>query len=82
MKIVVIDDVECELLGRYTCGLDGAEHLTVRRILPKKKTMVQVAAETWKMTEDEFKRAYPEHIRIYDYIEQRLQALERKLEGK
>ena len=83
MKTKVIDGVTYEVLDWVDGFMSNDDNVIILRPLPpKQKTIVQVAAKTWKMTEDEFKRAYPEHIRIYDHIEQRLQAIERKLEGK
>jgi hypothetical protein len=83
MKKIVVEIEGMEYALHYQKEIGDKHHTIIVEPLPlKQKTIVQVVAETWGMTEEKFKQNYPEHIPIYDAIEQRLQAIEQKLEGK
>ncbi len=81
MKTVVIDGVEYEEVRREGSFLEGWL-LAYQPLPPKPKTIVQVAAEAGGESENKYSNAHPERWKVYDAIEQRLQAIERKLEGK
>lgn len=80
MKIVVIDGVEYEEVEREESWRENTQYIAYRPLPPKPKTIVQVAAEEAHLSEVGFRKAYSHAA--WDYIEQRLQALERKLEWK
>jgi hypothetical protein len=84
MKTVVIDGVKYRP-GRFEMHEDGGISIRVYPLPPKQKTIVQVAAEEFggNLDEDEYRKCtYPATLAAFDYIEQRLQAIEKKLEGK
>ena len=83
MKIVVIDGVEYEEVEREESWRENTQYIAYRPLPPKPKTIVQVAAEKGSMTENQFRTIHTDtYLAAIDHIEQRLQALERKLEGK
>ena len=84
MKIVVIDGVEYEEYSRIDGPMvDGAYSVLYYRALPPtQKTIVQVAAEAGGYAENKYREEFKVTCASMDAIEQRLQALERKLEGK
>lgn len=81
MKTVVIDGVEYEFSDNGVVP-PGFSIVAIRRISPKQKTIVQVAADVMGCTADRYSATYEVAAAAYDYIEQRLQAIEKKLEAK
>jgi hypothetical protein len=81
MKTVVIDGVEYEEVKREGSFLEGWI-IAFQPLPPKRKTIVQVAADVHEYKEDEYRKLYLSSTAVYDYIEQRLQAIEKKLEEK
>lgn len=85
MRTVVIDGVEYEEL-EDPCTFSssyGDFVLYLRPLPPKTKTIVQVAAEALAISEERFRETYQTGVIVLaDAIEQRLQAIEKKLEGK
>jgi hypothetical protein len=82
MKTVVIDGVEYEEVKREKSWRENTQYIAYRTLPPKPKTIVQVAADVMGYTADRYSATYEVAAAAYDYIEQRLQAIERKLEGK
>jgi hypothetical protein len=83
MKTKVIDGVTYEVLDWVDGFMSNDDNVIILRPLPPKpKTMVQVAAEVIGRTEEEYRNGYDKTCMIWDAIEQRLQAIEKKLEGK
>ena len=85
MKTVVIDGVEYVEVSRDV-PVGHPDNLVVvfRPIPPKQKTIMQVAAEAVGCSENRFKELRKDSLflAVWDYIEQRLQALEKKMEGE
>lgn len=81
MKIVVIDGVEYEFSDNGVVP-PGFSIVAIRPLPPKQKTIVKVAANATMMSEEKYRYEYENTCAIWDYIEQRLQALEKKVEGK
>lgn len=82
MKTVIIDGVEYEDL-EDPCrvnSMNGDVVLYLRPLPPKQKTRVQVAAEVSGCEEDLYRSQVGRVALIYDAIEQRLQAIEAKVE--
>lgn len=77
MKTVVIDGEEYEVVTSDECPL-----MYLVPLPPKPKTIVQVAAEAGGYAENKYREEFKVSCASMDAIEQRLQAIERKLEGK
>ncbi|TXH17364.1 MAG: hypothetical protein E6R03_04115 [Hyphomicrobiaceae bacterium] len=83
MKTVVIDGVEYLLTSATICPHDKEiTYIGYKPLPPKPKTIVQVAAEATDMSEEDYRTVLCVDAAIYDAIEQRLQAIEKKLEDK
>jgi hypothetical protein len=74
----MIDGVECELISRDKSIMYGDELIRVKIPTSKPRTIVQVAAESWAMNEKQFRDVHPLQTAIYEAIEQRLQAIEKR----
>ena len=83
MKIVVIDGVEYEEVEREESWRENTQYIAYRPLPPKPKTIIDAASDALDMHESSLRIGLGTYQNaIVDAIEQRLQALERKLEGK
>jgi hypothetical protein len=80
MKTKIMDGIEYEVLDWVDGFMTDDDVIILRPVKAKPKTIVQMAAEAWGSSEEEFRTH--KGWEVYDAIEQRLQALEKKLEGK
>jgi len=78
MNTVTIDGVEYEQESSWF-SIEGTKFIKLRACPPKRKTIVQVAAEAMGEDERDYRRKDFVCVSIYDHIEQRLQALEAKV---
>jgi hypothetical protein len=84
MKTITNDQTgeKFEIIRRHELPEHGQFLVQCAPIPSAQKTIVQVAAEAMKYDERRYRHIYDIDCAVYDAIEQRLQAIERKLEGK